>query len=59
MRTVIQTATAWDGGPVTLLVLGSRVLPDGTTWLKVLLGQRPNGSSAWIDSEYVELARTP
>jgi lipoprotein-anchoring transpeptidase ErfK/SrfK len=59
MRTVIQTATAWDGGPVTLLVLGSRVLPDGTTWLKVLLGQRPNGSSAWIDSEYVELTRTP
>jgi hypothetical protein len=58
-RSVVEAATAWDGGPVTLLVLNSRVLANGTTWPKVLLGLRPNGSSASIDSEYVELARTP
>jgi lipoprotein-anchoring transpeptidase ErfK/SrfK len=58
-RTTIPTTTSWDGGPVALLVLGARVLPDGTTWLRVLLPQRPNGSSAWIDSNLVRLTRTP
>jgi hypothetical protein len=58
IRSVIQTATADDGGPVALLVLGSRVTADGTTWLKVLLPERPNGASAWIDADFVELART-
>ena len=32
---------------------------DGTTWLRVLLPQRPNGLSGWIDSNFVELMRTP
>jgi lipoprotein-anchoring transpeptidase ErfK/SrfK len=59
LRTVIQTAARWNGGPVTLLVLGARVLANGTTWLKLRLPKRPNGSSAWINSAFAQLARTP
>ena len=40
-------------------MLGSRVTANGTTWLRVLLPQRPNGTSGWIDSNLVELTRTP
>lgn len=43
----------WTGGPVRLLVLEAR-----GEWLRVLLPDRPNGSSAWIDAERVRLART-
>jgi hypothetical protein len=41
------------GGPVGLLVLEVR---DG--WLRVLLPERPNGSSAWVKSDRVRLVRT-
>jgi lipoprotein-anchoring transpeptidase ErfK/SrfK len=58
-KTTIPTVAGWDGGPVALLVLGARMLPDGRTWLRVLLPQRPNGSSAWINSNLVRLTRTP
>jgi lipoprotein-anchoring transpeptidase ErfK/SrfK len=58
-ETTIPTVASWDGGPVALLVLGARVLPGATTWLRVLLPQRPNGSSAWINSNLVRLTRTP
>jgi lipoprotein-anchoring transpeptidase ErfK/SrfK len=59
IRTVIPTSAVGDGGPVVLLVLGSRLTPGGTTWLRVMLPQRPNGVSGWIDSDLVELTRTP
>ena len=58
-RTIISTSATANGGPVDLLVLGSRVTANGTTWLRVLLPQRPNGTSGWIDSNLVELTRTP
>ena len=32
---------------------------DGVIWLRVLLPQRPNGVSGWINSNLVQLARTP
>ena len=59
VRTIISTSATANGGPVDLLVLGSRVTANGTTWLRVLLPQRPNGTSGWIDSNLVELTRTP
>jgi lipoprotein-anchoring transpeptidase ErfK/SrfK len=59
IRAFIATSATGDGGPVDLLVLGARVLANGTTWLRVLLPQRPNGTSGWIDSNLVELTRTP
>ena len=34
-----------------LLVLASRVGPEGRTWLRVLLDLRPNGSSVWLNAE--------
>ena len=45
--------------PLALLVLGTRRLQGGVTWLRVLLPQRPNGTSAWIDSDLVRLTWTP
>ena len=59
LRTVIPTSATGNGGPVDLLVLGARVTANRTTWLRVLLPQRPNGASGWIDSNLVELTRTP
>ena len=58
LRSTISTSVGVNGGPVALLVLNVRVL-DGTAWLRVLLPRRPNGSSAWIDSNLVRLTRTP
>ncbi len=58
VRTVVPATAFGDDGPVVLLVLGARVTPDGSTWLRVLLPQRPNGVSGWIDSDYVQLTRT-
>ena len=59
VRTVIPTSATGNGGPMDLLVLGARQTAKGTTWLRVLLPQRPNGTSAWIDSNLVGLTRTP
>jgi hypothetical protein len=39
------------GTPTELLVLASRVGPEGRTWLRVLLDQRPNGTAVWLNSE--------
>ena len=58
VRAFIATSATGNGGPVDLLVLGARVTVNGTTWLRVLLPQRPNGTSGWIDSNRVELTRT-
>ena len=59
VRAVIATSATGNGGPVDLLVLGAHVTANSTTWLKVLLPQRPNGTSGWINSNLVELSRTP
>jgi lipoprotein-anchoring transpeptidase ErfK/SrfK len=59
VRTMIQASAVGDDGPVALLVLGARGAANGVTWLRVLLPQRPNGVSGWINSNLVELARTP
>ena len=59
VRTVIATSATGNGGPIDLLVLGTRVTANGTTWLRVLLPQRPNGTSGWINSNLVQLTRTP
>jgi lipoprotein-anchoring transpeptidase ErfK/SrfK len=58
VRTTIAASASPNGGPVALLVLDARALPNGAVWVKVLLPRRPNGAAAWIDSNYVELTRT-
>jgi L,D-transpeptidase catalytic domain len=58
-RLTISPLARWDHGPVALLVLGARRVSDGTTWLRVLLAQRPNGASVWIDADLARLTRTP
>ncbi len=58
-RTTISPIAAGGAAPVALLVLGARRRHNRTTWLRVLLPQRPNGSSVWIDSDLVRLTRTP
>lgn len=54
----LRTGGAWTGGPVGLLVLGSRTSASGRLWLRVALPTRPNGSSAWVDRDAVQLVRT-
>jgi L,D-transpeptidase catalytic domain len=49
---------SWSGGPVSLLVLGTRTGSDGDLWLRVLLPVRPNGTSGWIPADAVELGTT-
>jgi hypothetical protein len=53
----VDTRTAWSAQPQRLLVL------DATSrgrreWVKVLLGERPNGSAGWVPREKVALERT-
>ena len=45
---LLATRTSWGEGPQQLLVLGSRIGPDGHEWLRVRLPGRPNGSAGWI-----------
>lgn len=52
----IGTTAAWTGGRVRLLVLGVRSGPSGPAWLRVLLPDRPNGRSGWIDADLARLA---
>jgi lipoprotein-anchoring transpeptidase ErfK/SrfK len=56
-RSPLSTQTSWSGQPLSLLVLDSATR-RGRTWLKVLLPQRPNGSTGWIPRNRVVLART-
>ena len=55
----VGTVAAWDGGPVALLVLGSRRDADDDLWLRVRLPERPNGRSGWIDADFTRLRQTP
>lgn len=51
---VLATQTPTDGGPEQLLVVGSR-RTGASLWLQVLLPYRPNGSTAWVDANLVQL----
>jgi lipoprotein-anchoring transpeptidase ErfK/SrfK len=53
----LRTQTAWSGQPHVLLVLKAAMV-DGEPWLKVLLAERPNGSTGWIRRDHVALSRT-
>jgi lipoprotein-anchoring transpeptidase ErfK/SrfK len=54
----VRTQTAWSRQQQTLLVLESAT-SDGRDWVKVLLADRPNGSSGWVPRDSVVLERTP
>lgn len=58
-RTTISPIAGGGDAPLALLVLGVRRLHNTTTWLRVLLPERPNGASVWIDADLVRLTRTP
>jgi lipoprotein-anchoring transpeptidase ErfK/SrfK len=47
-RLRLGTAARWNGGPVGLLVLGAAEDRRERPWLRVLLPQRPNGTTGWI-----------
>jgi lipoprotein-anchoring transpeptidase ErfK/SrfK len=51
----LPTHAQWGGGPNVLLVLDTRNY-KGTTWLRVALPDRPNGSSGWIREDFVRLS---
>jgi lipoprotein-anchoring transpeptidase ErfK/SrfK len=53
----VSTETSWSGEPQVLLVLGS-AQARGRQWLRVLLPVRPDGTSAWISRDDVELLHT-
>ncbi|HEY6416903.1 MAG TPA: L,D-transpeptidase, partial [Acidimicrobiales bacterium] len=54
----IDGRARWSGGPVGLLVLGTRTDTGGRVWLRVRLPIRPNGMSGWLRADYVGLSRT-
>ena len=54
----LGTSAPWNGGPVGLLVLDSRIVDGKGRWLRVLLPQRPNGRSGWIAASHVDLTAT-
>ncbi len=58
VRVRLRTFADWGHGPVGLMVLGSRTAPSGRLWLRVAVPSRPNGSTAWIDRDVVQLVRT-
>ncbi len=58
VRVRLRTSAAWAHGPVGLMVLGSRRSASGRLWLRVGVPVRPNGSSAWVDRDVVQLVRT-
>lgn len=55
--TRVGTQTAWSKQTQTLLVLEGAERDD-TRWVKVLLGSRPNGRTAWIKRDHVILSRS-
>jgi hypothetical protein len=48
----------WNGGPVGLLVMRSRIARDGRRWVKVQLPRRPNGLEGWIPADRARLRET-
>lgn len=55
--TRVGTQTAWSKQTQTLLVMEGAE-QDGGRWVKVLLGTRPNGRTAWIRRDHVILSRS-
>lgn len=55
--TRVGTQTAWSKQTQTLLVLDGAE-QAGLRWVKVLLGSRPNGRTAWIKRDHVILGRS-
>lgn len=53
----VQASTAWSHQPQVLLVLDATTR-GGRDWVKVLLGDRPNGSTGWVPLDYVHLSHT-
>jgi lipoprotein-anchoring transpeptidase ErfK/SrfK len=54
----VGTQTAWSRQPQELLVLASAT-SGGQEWVKVLLADRPNGSTGWVPRDSVVLSHTP
>jgi hypothetical protein len=54
----VRTATGWSAQPQVLLVLAA-TRRDGRDWVKLLLANRPNGSSGWVRLDAVVLSHTP
>jgi lipoprotein-anchoring transpeptidase ErfK/SrfK len=54
----VDTRARWNGGPVGLLVLGTRPDDRGRLWVRVALPRRPNGSSGWIRADLARLTPT-
>lgn len=52
---LLRTTTQWSHQAQTLLALDSAVR-GGTRWVKVLLPDRPNGSTAWVRRDDVILS---
>jgi lipoprotein-anchoring transpeptidase ErfK/SrfK len=55
----VATHARWNGGPVGLLVLGSKADAAGRLWVQVRLPIRPNGASGWVLADLVQLTSTP
>ena len=55
----VPTVARWNGGPVALLVLESRMDAQRRRWLRVALPQRPNGADGWIPADDTRLDTTP
>jgi lipoprotein-anchoring transpeptidase ErfK/SrfK len=53
----VRPQTSWSEQPVSLLVLGSAAY-NGREWIKVLLPDRPNGSTGWIPRDLAVLGHT-
>jgi len=54
----VSAQTDWSGQTTVLLVLEAAET-DGRQWLKVLLPDRPNGATGWIERDRVVLRHTP
>lgn len=55
----LQPLAPLGGGITTLQVIDRRPGADGRLWIKVLVPQRPNGSSGWVPASQVRLLTTP
>jgi lipoprotein-anchoring transpeptidase ErfK/SrfK len=56
--TRLKGETTFTRGEQVLLVLDARRDRRGTTWVKVDLPKRPNGSTGWVSEDDVQLATT-
>lgn len=61
-RNAARAMSPWiasTGNPVVLQVIARRVDSRGDGWLKVLMPERPNGSTAWIREESALVSKEP